>query len=73
MGIDRTRSRSSAAPAAGGGTYQSGAAVAASSIRSSASGSAWNPTITNLMVLIVLEIAAFAALRYAFGVVSKSI
>lgn len=71
--IDRSRSRSSAAPAPGGGTYQSGAAVAAGSIRSQSQGSSWNPTIVNLFILIILEIAAFAALRYAFGVLSKSV
>lgn len=26
----------------------------------------WHPTVMNLAILIVLEIAAFAALRYAF-------
>jgi hypothetical protein len=29
-------------------------------------GADWHPTIVSLMVLIVVEMAAFAALRYAF-------
>lgn len=26
----------------------------------------WSPTVTNLMILVLLEFAAYAALRYAF-------
>jgi hypothetical protein len=31
--------------------------------------SAWTPTVAHLMVILVIEIAAFAALRYAFKVI----
>lgn len=72
MGIDRTRSRTNAAPAAGGGNFQTGASVAASTMRGQQSKD-WSPTITNLLILIILEIAAFAALRYAFGVIQRSV
>lgn len=72
MGINRTLSRSSAAPAAGGGAYQTGAQVAANSSRQTGAG-AWSPTVTHLFVLIIIEIAAFAALRYAFGIVSRAV
>lgn len=27
---------------------------------------AWSPTLANLLVLVVLEVVAFAALRYVF-------
>lgn len=30
------------------------------------SGSQWNPTVANLLVLVVIEMVAFAAIRYLF-------
>lgn len=72
MGIDRSRTRTSAAPAPGGGNMQTGGAVAAT-MRGGTQSKDWNPTITNLLILIILEIAAFAAMRYAFGVVQRSV
>jgi hypothetical protein len=73
MPIDRSRSRTSVQASPGGGAYQNGAAVAANSVRGQASTSQWTPTVARLFVLLILEIAAFAALRYAFGVAAKSI
>lgn len=73
MSIDRSRSRTSAQISPGGGAYQNGAAVAANSVRGQASTSQWTPTVARLFVLLILEIAAFAALRYAFGVAAKAI
>lgn len=73
MGINRSLSRSSAAPAAGGGAYQTGAQVASNSVRGQSGAGAWTPTVTHLFILIILEIAAFAALRYAFGIVSRTV
>lgn len=73
MGIDRSRSRTSAAPSPGGGFYQTGATVAATTFRKQSGTSQWSPTVAHLMVLIILEICAFAAIRYAFGVLSKSV
>ena len=71
--IDRSRSRTNVAAAPGGGAFQSGAAVAAASIRSQTGASKWTPTVSHLFILIILEIAAFAALRYAFGVLSRAV
>lgn len=71
--IDRSRSRTNIAASPGGGAFQSGAAVAANTVRGQTSASKWTPTVTHLFVLIILEIAAFAALRYAFGVLSRSV
>lgn len=34
-------------------------------------GTGWTPTVTNLLVLLVVEMAAFAALRYAFHIIQK--
>ncbi len=31
----------------------------------------WSPTVANLMVILVLEVAAFAALRYMFKIVQR--
>ena len=31
----------------------------------------WSPTVVNLLVLVVVEVAAFAAIRYAFRVLAK--
>lgn len=33
--------------------------------------SGWTPTVANLLVLVVFELAAFAALRYAFRVLGS--
>lgn len=30
----------------------------------------WSPTVANLLVILVLEVVAFAALRYVFGKVT---
>lgn len=35
-------------------------------LRGALSADAWHPTIINLLVLVLLEIAAYAGLRYAF-------
>lgn len=62
--INRTI-RPGAAPASSGlGTQNSGASVAATSGRGMASTSQWTPTVANLLVLVVLEVVAFGALRY---------
>ena len=71
--IDRSRSRSSGAQSPGGGNFQTGATVAATTLRSQTGSNKWTPTVAHLFVLIILEIAAFAALRYAFGVLSRSV
>jgi hypothetical protein len=71
--INRTNSRTNVAAAPGGGAYQNGAAVAANSVRGQASSAKWTATVTNLFILIILEIGAFAALRYAFGVLQRAI
>lgn len=34
--------------------------------RGNAAGGTWTPTVVNLVVLVVIEIAAYAALRYVF-------
>jgi hypothetical protein len=44
-------------------------AVGAGGVGGAAKG--WSPTVANLLVLVVLEIAAFAAIRYAFRVLTK--
>lgn len=31
----------------------------------------WSPTVANLLVIIIVEIVVFAAIRYAFRVVIK--
>jgi hypothetical protein len=73
-GIDRTKSRTSAVnPPGAVGAYQRSDVVASNTVRGQAGTGAWTPTVTHLFVLIILEIAAFAALRYAFGQLSKSI
>lgn len=35
-------------------------------VRAGLSGPEWHPTIVNLLVLVILEIIGYAALRYAF-------
>lgn len=60
--------RSGAAPSSSGlGAAVPGAVVAASSGRGMKATSQWTPTVANLMVLIVLEVFAFAALRYVIN------
>lgn len=73
MGINRSRSRVNAAPSPGGGNFQTGGTVAATTLRSQTGTSQWSPTVAHLMVLIILEICAFAAIRYAFGVLQRSV
>lgn len=62
MGIPRNPNRN-AAPAAGGGYMRSAETVAATSMRDSGV-KAWTPTVANLLVLVLLELVAFALLRY---------
>lgn len=31
----------------------------------------WSPTVANLLVILILELAAFAALRYMFKIVQR--
>lgn len=47
--------------------------MAATTLRSQTGTSQWSPTVAHLMVLIILEICAFAAIRYAFGVLQRSV
>lgn len=62
-GIRRTV-RPSAAPANSRlGALTPEASVAATSGRGMAATSEWSPTVANLLVLIVVELVAFAALR----------
>jgi hypothetical protein len=51
---------------AGAGPTPIGATVPSSN---GGSASSWTPTVTHLLVILVIEIAAFAALRYAFRVI----
>lgn len=37
----------------------------------STTSSQWSPTVAHLLVLIVLEVVAFAAIRYAFRIVQR--
>lgn len=62
MGINRNGRNRNAAPSAGGGNMRSVGDVA-SSIRGDMV-KAWTPTVANLVVLVLFELAAFAALRY---------
>lgn len=48
-----------------------GATVPGLSPATGAGKSSWTPTVANLLVLVVLELAAFAALRYAFRVLGS--
>lgn len=62
-GIRRTV-RPSAAPAASRlGALTPEASVAATSGRGMAATSQWSPTVANLLVLVVIEVVAFALLR----------
>lgn len=45
--------------------------MAVNSARGANGGATWTPTVAHLIVLIILEIAAFAAIRYAFGVLTR--
>jgi hypothetical protein len=63
-GIPRPN-RTNAVPSPSGlGSQNTGASVAATSGRGMAAAADWTPTVANLFVLIFLELAAFAALRY---------
>lgn len=66
-GIRRTVRPANAAPNAGAGPVPIGATVPIPTV----GGGKWSPTVANLLVLIVLEIAAFAACRYAFRIVQR--
>lgn len=56
-----------------GGNQQAGAGPTpiGETVPSSGNGSSssWTPTVAHLLVILVIEIAAFAALRYAFRVI----
>lgn len=65
-GIHRTVRPASGAPNAGAGPVPVGATVPVV-----AGTKQWSPTVANLLVLVVLEIAAFAAIRYAFRIVQR--
>jgi hypothetical protein len=67
MGINRTvRPAGAVSPAAGTGRAPNGAAM--TDLRGVRG---WTPTVANLLVLVVLEIVAFAAIRYVFHRVSS--
>lgn len=60
--------RSGAAPASSGlGAAVPEASVSQTSGRGLGSTSSWTPTVANLLVLIVLEVLAFAGLRYVIN------
>lgn len=66
------RSGTRAAPYQLGGNLQAGPGPTpvGDTVAGQSSGpSAWTPTVAHLMVILVIEIAAFAALRYAFKVI----
>jgi len=66
-GIRRTV-RPSAAPANSRlGALNPEASVAGTSGRGMAATSEWTPTVANLLVLVVLEVLAFAGLRYVIN------
>lgn len=57
-----------AAPSASGlGSAVSGASVSQTSGRGLSSTKSWTPTVANLLVLVVLEVIAFAGLRYVIN------
>lgn len=65
--INRTI-RPGASPASSGlGNQVPEASVSQTSGRGLAGTSAWSPTVANLLVLIVLELIAFAGLRYVIN------
>jgi hypothetical protein len=67
-GINRTRSRTNAVPASSGlGNNVTEASVAGTSGRGLAGTKEWTPTVANLFVIVVLEVVAFALLRYVIN------
>jgi hypothetical protein len=66
-GIRRTVRPASAAPNAGAGPVPVGATVP----NPVAGTKQWSPTVANLLVLIVLELVAFAVLRHLFRIVQR--
>lgn len=57
-----------AAPASSGlGNAVSGVSVSQTSGRGLSSTKSWTPTVANLLVLVVLEVLAFAGLRYVIN------
>lgn len=67
MGINRTVRPGSSATNQAAGPVSPGETVPSTP----GAGSGWSPTVANLLVLIVLEVVAFAAIRYAFHIVQK--
>lgn len=66
-GIPR-KIKSSAAPASSGlGAAVREASVSQTSGRGLSATKTWTPTVANLLVLIVLEVLAFAGLRYVIN------
>lgn len=67
-GINRTIRPGSSAVNQAAGPVSPGESVP--SVPSSMGGQ-WSPTVAHLLVLIVLEVVAFAGIRYAFRIVQK--
>lgn len=66
MGINRSATRQqAAAPSPAGGNMRTAADVA-STMRGAVDVKSWTPTVANLIVLLVLELAAYAGIRYLF-------
>lgn len=53
-------------PATGSTNAGAGPTPIGATVPSPSSGSQWHPTVVNLLVLLVVEVAAFAALRMLF-------
>lgn len=66
-GIRRTVRPSAAAANSRLGALTPEASVSMTSGRGVASTSQWTPTVANLLVLVVLEVLAFAGLRYVIN------
>lgn len=66
-GINRTVRPGSAATNQAAGPVPPGASVPIPTL----SGSQWSPTVANLLVILVLELGAFAAIRYAFRTIQR--
>lgn len=66
-GINRTVRPGSSATNQAAGPVPPGASVPIPTM----SGSQWSPTVANLLVILVLEVVAFAAIRYAFRAVQR--
>lgn len=66
-GIRRTVPASAAAANSRLGALTPEASVSMTSGRGAASTSQWTPTVANLLVLVVLEVLAFAGLRYVIN------